>query len=111
MIHPRSAKLEHFLGLVDLFIELGQPEIYQIEPAISDEYQPDVYLRNPEPVIVEYQRTRITNKRMQDKVDAFVYSAQQKKHDARVLWIVSDYIYTVKAPPSFTIEYREPPAK
>jgi len=103
VIHPQSPKIPHHLALADLYIQIGQPKIYEIEPKINDDYVPDVYTRLDTPIIVELQRTVISQKKMQAKVEAFVDSFYRKQHDARTLWIVSDYVYNVKVPEGFNI--------
>lgn len=104
LIHTESTKLRHYLGLVDLYIRLGKPDIYEVEPKFDEEYQPDAYTRiEGEPIIVEFQRTHTSNKRMQEKVDGFVRTFKEKKHDATVLLLVSDERYKVDAPLGFEI--------
>lgn len=106
LIHPRGSKTEHFLAIADLYIALDQPKIYEVEPTISEDYRPDAYARLDVPVIVEVQRSTISSKKMQEKVDLFVKSASRKQHDARTLWIIADRPYTVKAPSGFQIVQR-----
>lgn len=104
VIHPQSPRIQHHLAVADLYIQLGQPKVYEIEPIINDEYRPDAYTRlDGEPVLIELQRTVISAKKMQAKVDAFAESFVRKQHDAKTLWIVSDYVYQVKAPTGFTV--------
>lgn len=103
-MHHQSSKLEHFLGIADLFIRLGQPEVYEVEPYICDEYRPDVYMvKDGKHVIIEYQRSIVTLKKMQNKVDGFVASYNSGRHNCRELWIVTDYRYNVTAPSSFKV--------
>ena len=105
IIHPQSNKINHFLGIVDIYINLDQPKVFEVEPIINDEYRPDAYVRviGDTPVLIELQRTLISIKRMQEKVDAFVKAYNKKEHDAKTLWIVSDTEYRVKIPSGFSI--------
>ena len=109
IIHHRSNKIEHFLGLVDIYLRLKKPKIFEVEPQINDEYVPDAYTRiNDRPVIIEYQRTLISTKKMQSKVDAFVESYVRKQHDARTLLIVSDHNYPkITIPSGFHIIHKK----
>ena len=103
-MHHQSSKLEHFLGIADLFIRMGQPQVFDVEPHITDNYRPDVYMvKDDRHAIVEYQRTIISHKKMQNKVDAFVAAYNSGRHNCRTLLIVTDYRYNVTAPSSFKI--------
>jgi len=104
LIHTESSKVRHFLAIADFYIQIGQPDIYEVEPYITDEYRPDVYARISEPVIIEIQRSHVSHKRMQEKVDQFVETYRAGKHDAKTLWIVSDEQYRVKCPDGFKVE-------
>lgn len=104
MIHPESSKLKHALALVDLYIELGCPAVYQVEPNICETYRPDVYMRNPHPIIVEVQRSTVSKKKMQQKVDGFVQSYYLKQHDAKELWFISTVEYNVEIPSGFVLK-------
>lgn len=101
--HPESQNIRHFLGLADIYIQLGKPEVYIVEPPVNDKYRPDVYTRCPDPVCIEYQRSKITIKKMQEKVDNFAKAYVKGEHDAKTLWIMSDISYQVKTPESFKI--------
>lgn len=103
--HHQSSKLEHFLGLADLYIDYGMPEVFEIEPDICPEYRPDVYMiKGGEHIIIEYQRTIITRSKMQDKIDRFVQAYNRGKHSSRALWIVSNFKYNhVIYPSQFTV--------
>ncbi|MMZ47345.1 hypothetical protein D1872_89890 [compost metagenome] len=107
-IHHQSSKLEHFLGLADLYIRFGMPEVFEVEPDICPEYRPDAYMvLNGKHVIIEYQRTIISHNRMQAKLDAFFSSYAQGRHSCRELWIVTGFKYKVIAPSSFTVRQIE----
>lgn len=104
VIHPQSPRLQHHLAVADLYIQIGQPKVYEIEPTINELYRPDAYTRlDGVPILIELQRTVISAKKMQAKVDAFAEAYHRKQHDAKTLWIVSDYVYTVKTPAGFTV--------
>jgi hypothetical protein len=109
MINYQSPKLKHFLGLVDIYISLDQPEIYEVEPQITDDYRPDVYTRLDDscPTIIEYQRSTISNKKFQAKVDLFVQAYKMQKHDAKRLLIYTDTQYRLTAPIGFEIVQRK----
>jgi hypothetical protein len=109
VIHPQSPKIQHYLGIADLYIQIGQPKVYEVEPKVNDEYSPDAYTRlDGEAILIELQRTVISQKRMQQKVDAFAESFIRKQHDAKTLWIVSDYEYKIKPPTGFNIIQKKP---
>lgn len=108
LIHTQSAKLKHYLGLVDIYITLGKPEVYEIEPYFSPDYRPDARTAlMGSSVLVEYQRSIISHKKMQEKVDAFVNTNKQGLHDAKSLLIVTDYGYEVTAPSGYEILQRD----
>lgn len=105
LIHPESSKTRHFLAIADFYIRIGQPEKYEVEPYFDDEYRPDAYtVLAGEPILVEIQRSHISHKTMQGKVDGFVRTFQEGKHAARKLWIVSDETFRVTSPDDFTVE-------
>lgn len=105
LIHTESTKLRHFLAIADFYIRLGKPEVYQVEPDIDPSYRPDAYTRLPDPVVVEVQRSYISNRKMQEKIDNFADTFVRGKHDAKTLWIVTDTKFTVKLPRGFNIEF------
>lgn len=105
MIHTESTKIRHFLAIADFYIRLGQPQIYEVEPYVDENYRPDAYtLVTGEPIIVEIQRSHISYKRMQEKIDNFADTFRRGKHNARMLWIVSDEEYRVRIPAGFQVE-------
>lgn len=93
LIHPRTVKLNHYLKIVDFFINAGCPEQFLPEPTLG-EYRPDVYMKDSKgnSICVEIQLTPISTKRMQTKVEQFV-EAFGTEHDAKVLLICSDNEY------------------
>lgn len=104
MIPKTSSRIEHFLAIADLYIQLHEPETFVVEPQINKHYQPDIYLiYNNEPVIVEVQRTRTSLKRMQEKVDEFQKSYYRGDHQARTLWIQGHVEYPIKIDSKFVL--------
>jgi hypothetical protein len=104
IIHPRSRRIEHFLKIVDLYIETCLPDHFDVEPTFSNEYRPDVYATiNGERMVIEVQRTRISNRKMQEKVDAFMRSYYMKEHDARTMWICASMRYDVSVESGFKV--------
>lgn len=103
IIHPESQNCRHFLGIVDLYISLGKPEVFYVEPVCSSDYRPDVYCRVEHPLVIEYQRSKITIKSMQEKINNFAKAYTRGEHDAKTLWIMSDITYNVKTPEGFKV--------
>jgi hypothetical protein len=110
LVSVESAKSLHFLALVDLFITIGMPKVYVVEPPVNKEYRPDVYTRlDGVPTMIEYQRTTISNELMQSKVDRFHAALNRGQHDARVLWIASEAKqYKVETPEGIIIAQFKP---
>ena len=105
IIHPESAKIRHYLAIAQFFIDIGQPEIYEIEPQFDREYVPDVYTRiDGVPIMVEIQRSHCSHRKMQGKVNGFVRTYLEGKHDAKTLWIVSNERYRLTVPEGFTVK-------
>lgn len=106
LIHPNSTRINHFLALVDFYIFIGQPDIYQVEPDLKHSYSPDVYtILDNEHIIIEMQLSNKSNKVMQEKVNGFVDSYVRGKHAAKRMWIVSDKKYNVKVPSGYIVEH------
>lgn len=103
LIHPESQNVRHFVGIAELYLQLGKPKIYEVEPQVNDHYRPDIYTHAVAPTVIEYQRSRISQKRMQVKVDLFVESFRAGDHDARKLWVLSDTPYDLKIPQDFQL--------
>jgi hypothetical protein len=98
IIHPRSTRINHFLKIADLYIELGKPNHYDVEPPFNN-YRPDVYATIGEiSVCIEVQLTRVAKRKIQSKVDRFVRSYYLGEHKARVIWIYTEKTYDLKAP-------------
>jgi hypothetical protein len=100
MIPPSSGRTEHFLGIADVYLSLGMPSTFVVEPDISKEYRPDAYVKmeNGATAVIEYQRSRISNTKMQEKMDQFVNSCRKKEHNVRTVIIYAYKPYDVKVP-------------
>jgi hypothetical protein len=108
MMSEQSPKILHFLGLVEIYLALGKPEIYTVEPKITDEYIPDAYTRLEQgPAMVELQRSTISSKKMKHKVNLFVESYRRGKHDARTLLVYTERPYNLDTPHGFEIVQRK----
>jgi len=100
-INPNSNKINHYLKIVDFYLQAGKPNVFVVEPECGC-YEPDIYFKNNkgEPICVEIQLTVISHKKMQRKIDDFVKESG-KTHDSKKLMICSDYHYKVKMPSGF----------
>lgn len=107
MIHTESSKIRHFLAIADVYIRENMPTIFEVEPYFDEKYRPDIYMRHPNPIVVEVQRTHTSNRKMQEKVDSFARTYREKKHDAKIMWIVTDENFRITIPEGFEI-YRVP---
>lgn len=108
LIHTESAKIRHFLAIANFYIDIGCPEIYEVEPQIDPEYIPDAYTRvGGTPILVEIQRSYISHKKMQQKIDSWIRTYREGKHDARTLWLVCDLQFRVSVPEGFTLELKK----
>lgn len=107
MIHTQSSKINHYLGLADIYIRLGCPEYFIIEHHIENgAYIPDAVTKLGEhKVLIELQRSVISESKMQDKVDNFVkyYSC----HGSKYLWIFTDKEYKLRVPSGFLVEQKK----
>jgi hypothetical protein len=104
LIHPKTVKIDHYLKIVDFYIQAGCPKTFDLEPTFG-EYNPDVYMKDLKgnPICVEVQITPISAKKMQTKIDQFV-STFGNKHDAKIMLLVTDSNYSkVSTPPNFKI--------
>lgn len=88
--NPRNQKVDHQLKIVDTFIDIGCPKECLIEPMLGS-YEPDLFYKDHfnRSVCVEVQLSRISHKRMQEKINKFIKESGVN-HDARLLYIVSD---------------------
>jgi len=100
IIPPSSGRLLHFLGIADVYISLEQPPVFVVEPDMSKEYRPDAYVRlkNGATAVVEYQRSRISTPKMQEKVDQFV-----KYGKVKTMLVYTHRPYELNVPTGFQI--------
>lgn len=89
--NPKNQKVDHQLKIVDTFIEFGMPDQCLIEPQLGS-YEPDLFYKDHfnRSVCVEVQLTRISHKRMQEKINHFI-KEEGVNHDARLFIIVSHF--------------------
>jgi hypothetical protein len=108
LIHTESSKTRHFLAIADTYIRFGKPNHFDVEPIFDDKYRPDAYttLRGKK-VIVEVQRSHTSNKKMQDKVNGFVRTHREGKHEATCMYVVTDENFNISAPEGYTL-YKVP---
>jgi hypothetical protein len=104
-VRHNSSKLEHYLAIVDTYIELKQPEFFVVEPDWAS-YRPDVYCRVGHMLwCIEVQRSKITNGKMQRKINEFVRSYRREEHDATNLWIKTGFTWNnLQAPENMDIK-------
>jgi hypothetical protein len=89
--NPKNQKVEHQLKIVDTFINIGCPDECLVEPELGG-YEPDLFYKDHfnRSVCVEVQLSRISQKRMQEKINNFI-KEEGVNHDARLLCIYCDY--------------------
>jgi hypothetical protein len=102
-IHHKSNKINHYLKIVDFYINEGKPENFLIEPMLGS-YSPDLFFKDKvnNSICVEIQLTPISQNKMQDKVNRFV-AEYGKEHDSTTLVICSDVQYKIKKANGFKI--------
>jgi hypothetical protein len=102
-IHHRSNKINHYLKIVDFYIQAGTPENFLVEPILGS-YEPDVMFKDKSnnTICVEIQLTPISLKKMETKINQFV-SEFNKEHDSTRILICSDYDYKIKSRKDFKI--------
>jgi hypothetical protein len=102
-IHHKSNKVNHYLKIVDFYINEGKPEKFLIEPVFG-KYEPDLFFKDKSnnSICVEIQLTPISLNKMQDKINRFV-SEFGKEHDSKILVIASNEQYKIKIPNGFKI--------
>jgi competence CoiA-like predicted nuclease len=103
-IHTQSSRIQHFLGLVDIYLLLGKPERFLVEPDIPNHaYRPDAITQlRDQRIVIEYQRSHISHKTMQEKVNNFVDSGDI--HKSKELWIITDKSFKVEYPKEYTVQ-------
>jgi hypothetical protein len=104
LMHTESSKRQHALAVVDTYIHLGKPKHFDVEPNFDAKYRPDAYttLRGKK-VVIEVQRSHISNKKMQDKVDGFVRTHREGKHEACIMYVVTDENFNISAPVGYQL--------
>lgn len=92
-IHHKSNKINHYLKIVDFYIEAKCPSKFLLEP-IFGTYEPDLFFQdiNQNNICVEIQLTPISTNKMQTKINQFV-KEYGKEHDSKIMVICSDYPY------------------
>jgi hypothetical protein len=104
LMHTESSKRQHALAVVDTYIKLGQPNHFDVEPNFDNKYRPDAYTTiRGKKAVVEVQRSHISNKKMQDKVDGFVRTFREGKHEACIMYVVTDENFRISAPEGFKL--------
>lgn len=105
LIPPSSGRIEHFLGIADVYLSLGMPPTFVVEPDLSKAYKPDAYVKTEKGAIavIEYQRSRISNTKMQEKLDQFVDAFKKKEHSVKTVIIYAYKPYDVKVPEGFQL--------
>jgi hypothetical protein len=104
-IHHKSNKIDHYLKIVDFYIQAGMPEKCIIEP-IFGKYEPDLFYTNAQGknICVEIQLTLISNKKMQQKINQFV-SEYNINHTSNIIYICTNNTYKkLKIPKDFTLK-------
>lgn len=91
---------------MDFFIEYGQPNDFTVEPVFGS-YEPDIYFKDRNnQVCVELQITPISNKKMQEKINQFVYE-HGKTHTSKIFLLCSNQTYSnLKMPNGFQLVRR-----
>jgi hypothetical protein len=103
-IHHKSNKIEHYLKIMDFYIQAKCPEKCVIEP-IFGTYEPDLFFKDASnhSICVEIQLTPISQNKMQNKINQFV-SEYGKEHDSRIFVLCSDTSYNkLKIPKDFKL--------
>lgn len=97
-------QINHALEVVDLYFEFGQPTYnhFIIEPLIMERYKPDIVVyTGGKRIVTEVQRTRVSRKDMQEKVDNFMRYSEI--HKSKTLWIKTDLPYKLEIEQGFTL--------
>lgn len=79
------------MAIVDTFIELDQPEFFIVEPEWSS-YHPDIYCRVGCMLwCIEVQLSKVSNLKMQKKINEFIRGYKRQEHDATNLWLRTNH--------------------
>ncbi|MEC2709747.1 replication-relaxation family protein [Bacillus thuringiensis] len=108
IIKRNSQKMQHYLAIVDFFIELCEierPSIYEVEKRCNNgNIQPDVYMIWQDDVyFVEIQLSRYSTKVMKKKLNRYVHYFSTEEWRGKILpannepyvWIVSRTPYSI----------------
>lgn len=99
-IRHNTSKQDHYLAVVDTYIELGMPDFFDVEPSLKS-YQPDVYCRIGHQLwCIEVQLSKVSSAKIQKKINEFTKSYQREEHDALNLWIKTSYRWSELQAPS-----------
>lgn len=92
-IHHKNPKINHYLKMVDFYIKNECPKNFIIEPKLG-KYEPDILFKDGsgKTICVEIQLTKISLKRMQEKINDYV-KEYEKEHDAEKIVICSENEY------------------
>lgn len=103
-MHTESSKRQHALAVVDTYIKLGKPQHFDVEPNFDTKYRPDAYTTiRGKKAVIEVQRSHISNRKMQDKVDGFVRTHREGKHEACIMYVVTDENFSISAPSGYKL--------
>ncbi|MDQ0257922.1 hypothetical protein J2S74_005385 [Evansella vedderi] len=71
-IKRNSNKIDHFLAMADVYLELGLPKTFDIEPRYKADVRPDIFtIYKRSPYFIEVQKSLYTTKVMQKKIDLY----------------------------------------
>jgi hypothetical protein len=106
IIHPNSTRTNHFLGIADLYMRYGQPPTFVVEPDMKHDYHPDAYMITPnqEQICVELQLSKVSSRKIQEKVNGFMDSYREGKHHAKKLHLVTDHRFDFDHHGEFSVE-------
>lgn len=109
-MNPKSVLIDHQMKIVDYYIEQNCPEKFLIEPVLGS-YEPDIFYYDHmgRSICVEIQLTKISLKKMQKKVDAFI-NEYGKEHNSKLMILCSDSEYKkLKVKEGFKVTRRNLP--
>lgn len=112
IIPESSGRQLHFLAIADIYLKLFQPLIFVVEPDLDCNYCPDAYVETDkgQKALIECQRTRISNPKMQEKIDKF--AATFPKHKVNLLLIFYDGVpFDIVTPSGFDIRQQKLPPR
>lgn len=107
-----SGRQHHFMSIADIYISLGQPPEFVVEPDLDCKYCPDAYAVTAKgtKLLIECQLSRISNPKMQEKINDF--AATYPKHQINGLLIYyAGKEYQIQKPEGFQILQKKMPAR